>query len=371
MNAHPHIGLLLAGPLEAVVAPDELDAGAATLTLAPSRSHSAAPPLPALQRGPMPAAFRRPPWRRGALALSVLVHVAAAWAIGDRLARGPLEADDPQAIAVELVLESHAPTPPAATAAGTVDASAGTGVDVSAEAAIEPRPVDVPGFDPELALTPPLVERPSQPVLAPPPAGTLSVLATPPRIAEPRAVAAPAEKAEPKKTVVTAEKSREKAKTRPAVEKPAAKAAPAKTMPKATRVANAPATVAAKAKANDRSDGGKTASRAGNGGRTGGAEAKPAGASAAAKAAYAARLHAHVQRFKRPPATAAAGVTRLMVTIGRDGGLRGARIASSAGNAALDAEARATARRAAPYPRAPDGIGGATITFAVNIRFAH
>ena len=62
--------------------------------------------------------------------------------------------------------------------------------------------------------------------------------------------------------------------------------------------------------------------------------------------------------------------TKLAVTIDRSGRLAGARIAGSSGHAVLDEEALAAARRAAPYPRPPQGVGGATVAIAVTLRFA-
>ena len=97
------------------------------------------------------------------------------------------------------------------------------------------------------------------------------------------------------------------------------------------------------------------------------------GATAGAEAGFARRLLAHVERHKRYPPAAArqriTGATRLSITINRSGGLSGARITARSGHAILDDEALAVARRAAPYPRPPEGVGGATISFAVTLRF--
>jgi len=97
------------------------------------------------------------------------------------------------------------------------------------------------------------------------------------------------------------------------------------------------------------------------------------GATAGAEAGFARRLLAHVERHKRYPPAAArqriTGATRLSITINRSGDLSGARITARSGHAILDDEALAVARRAAPYPRPPDGVGGATISFAVTLRF--
>lgn len=97
------------------------------------------------------------------------------------------------------------------------------------------------------------------------------------------------------------------------------------------------------------------------------------GASPGAEAKYGQRLLSHVQRHKRYPAAAArqriTGATKLAITIDRSGKLAGAKVAAGSGHAILDEEAVAVARRAAPYPRPPDGVGGGTISFSVTLRF--
>lgn len=102
--------------------------------------------------------------------------------------------------------------------------------------------------------------------------------------------------------------------------------------------------------------------------------ARQGGATAGEKAAYARRLIAHVERHKRYPRDAArqgiAGTTGLAITIDRQGRLAGASLARRSGHAILDEEALAVARRAAPYPRPPEGVGGATVTFSVTLRFS-
>ncbi|MBB6469392.1 protein TonB [Aminobacter lissarensis] len=112
-------------------------------------------------------------------------------------------------------------------------------------------------------------------------------------------------------------------------------------------------------------------SKAGRGGTTPSNAAAP---SAGAQAAYGRKLLAHVQRFKRYPQAAQkggiTGVAGLSITIDRSGGLRGAKLVASTGHAVLDTEALAVARRAAPYPPPPDGVGGKTFGFNVSLRFS-
>jgi protein TonB len=104
-----------------------------------------------------------------------------------------------------------------------------------------------------------------------------------------------------------------------------------------------------------------------------GSVASRGGASAGEKAAYAARLNSHVQRFERYPAEAErngiTGSARILITIDRGGRLISSRLAGSSGSAILDGAAKATASRASPYPPPPNGIGGRTLTFAATIRF--
>jgi len=104
------------------------------------------------------------------------------------------------------------------------------------------------------------------------------------------------------------------------------------------------------------------------------AAGRSGGATAGAEASFARRLLAHVERHKRyPPEAARRGITgaaRLSITIDRSGRLSGARITARSGHAVLDEAALAVARRAAPYPRPPEGVGGATISFAVTLRFS-
>jgi protein TonB len=363
VNAHPQIANLAAGLLEQVVLPPPLGTDTLPLEIAPRRESYSPEKAPEVETpaSAAPEKAPRPRWRTPAIIASFALHIAAAWAIGEHLAQGPLEADDPDAIAVELVVEPVVQQVPAASAApGAVLADAGLdarGESPPTEIAL---PVPLPAFDPSLALTAPPVPRPVADIVAPAPAAeTLAVLAVPPKIdaagvPPPQPEARAAAPARPK-TETPAKPKAEPARAPRRSETPAAKAKPA---PSKT---GKPDNSTARAKA----------SAAGAGGHSAGNAQKPAGASASAKAAYGAKLLSHVQRFKRYPAAAAGatGVTRLSVTIGRDGSLRSARIVSGSGNASLDAEARATAGRAAPYPRPPDGIGGATLTFSVALKF--
>ncbi|MFK8252127.1 energy transducer TonB family protein [Ancylobacter terrae] len=83
------------------------------------------------------------------------------------------------------------------------------------------------------------------------------------------------------------------------------------------------------------------------------------------------RLMAHLNRHKRYPAGAGStqGQPRVAFTINRTGQVTAARIAASSGSALLDAEAVAMVRRASPVPPPPEGVGGASLSFVVPVRF--
>ncbi len=83
-------------------------------------------------------------------------------------------------------------------------------------------------------------------------------------------------------------------------------------------------------------------------------------------------LVARIERFKRYPARAAGrfGVARIVFTIDRQGRLTDVRMVGSTGSAALDDEAIATVRRAAPFPPPPDAVSADQLSFVVPIRYA-
>ncbi len=154
---------------------------------------------------------------------------------------------------------------------------------------------------------------------------------------------------------------------------------PAATQPRITPKVAAPRKIAKPApaqKASPRPARPKTAAKAearpaprsspGNAGRKG-------GATKGEQAAYARRLLGHVQRHRQYPAAAQnqrlSGRAGLSITIDRSGRLIGAKLRKGTGHAILDKEALATARRAAPYPRPPEGVGGKTISFSVNLDY--
>jgi periplasmic protein TonB len=100
------------------------------------------------------------------------------------------------------------------------------------------------------------------------------------------------------------------------------------------------------------------------------ASAASAGATASAVATYNQRVRAHLMRFHQYPAGAnQPGVARLSFTISRSGQVLGSRVAGSSGVAALDAQAAAMVRRAAPFPAFPPGITQGSMGFNVPVIF--
>jgi protein TonB len=100
---------------------------------------------------------------------------------------------------------------------------------------------------------------------------------------------------------------------------------------------------------------------------------KPALA-AASRAAFAARLFAHLNRFKRYPEGAKLrhqeGVVSLRFTMDRNGRVLSFDIAKSSGSAALDAEARELIQRAQPLPALPPEFGRETLDLVVPVEFS-
>ncbi|HEY4263699.1 MAG TPA: energy transducer TonB [Micropepsaceae bacterium] len=96
--------------------------------------------------------------------------------------------------------------------------------------------------------------------------------------------------------------------------------------------------------------------------------------SATSQAAFAARLFAHLNRFKRYPEGAKLrhqeGIVSLRFTMDRNGRVLSFDIAKSSGSAALDAEARELIQRAQPLPALPPEFGRETLDLIVPVEFS-
>lgn len=304
-----------------------------------------------------------------AVVVSLGLHAALFFALANRAPEG-LDAET-EAISVEIVVEA-AREPAAGPAAVEAQASAEQPPEETAASEFDapappPEAASILAEPPEITAKPAPAEQGAAPAFdAPlPPAAALSLLAGPPAIAAepelPQMLAllpSPRPQAEAKQSLKP-QAEREKPRRQEATEQ---RAEP-KAKPVRKKASHAEAERAQRPSQ-------ETTASAG-----GGASARSrTSAGAAGEASYARRLVAHLQRFKRYPDDAArrriSGATKLAVTIDRGGRLAGARVTASSGHAILDQEALAAAQRAAPYPRPPDGVGGATVAIAVTLRFA-
>ncbi len=93
-------------------------------------------------------------------------------------------------------------------------------------------------------------------------------------------------------------------------------------------------------------------------------------AHAAAQAAWAAAIQRKIARAQVYPRGARGdGRVRLAMTITAGGKLAGVRVATSSGLAAFDTAAVRAAKRAAPFPKAPDGLQEASFAFGQWVTF--
>jgi protein TonB len=340
-----------------------------------------------------PAARPQKPARTGlvaGLALSFILHASALAFFLDRLTRSGLEAEAVDAVSVELVAE--APPEPTIASTGSVAAEpAGNGTEAQDPAAqaveaddqvVEMADTAAAGPVAEEAIE--LAEASAGNIESTEPAGSEDRLAEatageplfvpPPPDAEPLETLASSPSAAGTESVAEGPLPPESEipvpEPRPAVREPstpapntaADKPAPRPAAKPAQAVRQEPAKAAGQAPSPSR----EAASAASGAGAAG-------GGSAGALAQYARSLNSHVQRHLRYPEAAArqriTGVTKLAITIDRGGRLSAVRVAAGSGHEVLDHEALAVARRAAPYPAPPDGVGKATLAFAVSLRF--
>lgn len=361
----------------------------------------------------------------GGLALSLVLHAAALAFFLDQLNPSGLEAETEEAVSVEIVADAPPQSGMAAADSGDAEPVSGDAEtsneqadadskkqveDPSPEQTAEVDPVEdqrapEPDFMPpppdptllEMLTEPPAVEVQPDFTPLPPEPDQLQALAQPPTIAVEPDVTVPAPEIarmealaappaipsepelilppvadvplpSPRPKIAEAPRPREKAErtaAQRAEEKPekTRKTRRSKTEAAPSRTAKADAVETGKQQTKSSR---KTVSAAGAAGALG-------GASAGAEARYARTLNSHIQRHKRYPEAAArqriTGVTRLAITIDRAGRLSAVRVAGGSGHSILDQEALAVARRAAPYPPPPEGIGKGTFAFMVSLRF--
>ena len=99
--------------------------------------------------------------------------------------------------------------------------------------------------------------------------------------------------------------------------------------------------------------------------------AQPAIGSGVSPARWHSRLTAHIRRHQRKPrGGAASGTAVVKFTVNAGGALVALSLARSSGNAALDAAALESVRRAAPMPAPPDGLPASAMTVMQPIRYA-
>jgi protein TonB len=96
--------------------------------------------------------------------------------------------------------------------------------------------------------------------------------------------------------------------------------------------------------------------------------------SATAQAGFAARLFAHLNRYKRYPEAAKLrheeGIVSLRFTMDRAGNVLSAEVAKSSGSKALDQEARALIQRAQPLPPIPAEFRQGSLELVVPVEFS-
>jgi protein TonB len=87
---------------------------------------------------------------------------------------------------------------------------------------------------------------------------------------------------------------------------------------------------------------------------------------------YAAEVMSRISAAKRYPTSSRArreeGTARVSFALHRDGSVQGETLVTSSGHDALDEEALATVRRAAPYPPVPDDVA-APLELQVDVAF--
>lgn len=334
-----------AGAKPLLARPTEL--AAAPCPVVPSRDLPATPLAPKIiSPKPLGTAAPAPVRRggpRGAVLVSTALHLGllGGYAVFAAPAR-PLLVPDLETAEVALISEAQflaltAPQPQivmAAMPALAVPAPTPTPTPTPTLAAMPPadapQPLVAPAPEPVSLSVPAALPIPALPAAEPPPPAPEPLAAAP---------AAPAPKPKPKP---------QKAKAAPAV-KDSAKADPA---PAKAKPAQKPAQKAAAQAAPAPSTAGISAG-----------EAK------ALKADWGAKVRARINRKVALPADSTPGTVKVRLEIAASGKLLAVGIAQSSGQPALDAAALKAVKSAAPFARAPNGLGEPSYSFSLPITF--
>ncbi len=335
-----------AGAKPLLARPTEL--AAAPCPVVPSRDLPATPlapkiisPTPVGPAAPTPVRRGGP---RGAVLVSTALHLGllGGYAVFAAPAR-PLLVPDLETAEVALISEAQflaltAPQPQivmAAMPALAVPTPTSTSTLAAMPPADAPQPLVAPAPEPVSLSVPAALPIPALPAAEPPPPAPEPLAAAP---------AAPAPKPKPKP---------QEAKAAPAV-KDSAKAdpTPAKAKPaqKPTQTAAAQAAPAPSA---------PSPSTAGI----------SAGEAKALKADWGAKVRARINRKVALPADSTPGTVKVRLEIAASGKLLAVGIAQSSGQPALDAAALRAVKSAAPFARAPKGLGEPSYSFSLPITF--
>ena len=338
-----------AGAKPLLARPTEL--AAAPCPVVPSRDLPATPlapkiisPTPVGPAAPTPVRRGGP---RGAVLVSTALHLGllGGYAVLAAPAR-PLLVPDLETAEVALISEAQflaltAPQPQivmAAMPALAVPTPTSTSTLAAMPPADAPQPLVAPAPEPVSLSVPAALPIPALPAAEPPPPAPEPLAAAP---------AAPAPKPKPKP---------QKAKAAPAV-KDSAKAdpTPAKAKP-AQKPAQKPAEKPTQ----------KAAAQAAPAPSTAGISA---GEAKALKADWGAKVRARINRKVALPADSTPGTVKVRLEIAASGKLLAVGIAQSSGQPALDAAALKAVKSAAPFARAPKGLGEPSYSFSLPITF--
>lgn len=152
---------------------------------------------------------------------------------------------------------------------------------------------------------------------------------------------------------------------------------PADTRPKSRPKPPAPRKAQAKPKPTSRASAAQKASGQGGGADAGVARQQRAATLSASQlqsltAQWGAQVRRQIERRKRYPrgARGASGTVRVLITVGRDGSLRGVSLAGSSGHSTLDEAALRAVRAAGRFPNAPRELSKPTYTFTLGMKFS-